>query len=769
MEPKTPQEIVCALALGSIALSFLVRRFRDKTPTWLALVVDVLPVVWMFFFAWSLVHHVSDLIPARKHGPREGSSAGFNKDAMTAAYLMAFVAALFPRRARGVGVGLLALLLAFIGTADILHMRIFGSVVSFGAHGSILQLWDARSSVVSLFESRDKWVLPYFVGAIALTALWRVKPLERKPLIVGAWLVTYVVPIAYLASVAIPPARADVTEFLGSKWAREVLNRSDQVWDAGFLEAHVRAISLDIKLAHEHKDPTPAELEQVDKIYKDEHAEHFTSNLPSFGQFKGKNLLVIQIEAFENWLVGAKVNGQEVTPSLNRLKQRGLFYPHIFNVVAASSTADCEYLFLNSNHPLPDGAVAFRRDNNHFVTLATTLRDAGYSTVSMHGYERGMWNRAVLHPRYGFTHSLFAEELGTTPKVGWGLDDHAFFPQVVTEIKKEKAPWFVYTITLSSHHPYNDIPLNRRRLKLGPLERTMLGDYLHSAAFADDAIGQFIDQLDAQGLLKDTVVVMYGDHDAHLKSPPRDRASLASISNLPKSVTDYVGAGSWYLSRIPLLILFPPSETPAPAGIAPAYGAQIDFAPTILHYLGIDPPRSFLGHPLLPGDVGGFVSKWDGSFVSPPLIFDAASDDCRVLADQRKLPTQTCRPLADKTRKKLEASWLVTNNDLARRLVAKAEPLSPPAPKAEAGVPLGGACHEEKECAGPTGYDAHCMGGLCVTDPKGPCEHPGATGPCGLGSGCLPLSSDLNVCAADCDTFACAGQCTDTGLCAPKP
>ena len=599
----TAEKQIAELTFVTVIVAFLVGRFRKKTPTWLAFILDLLPLPWMYFFTWTLIQIVSDLIPARKHPP-------FANNAYIAAGLITFFAALIPRRARGIGVGIMGLVLSFLGMCDVLHMRIFGNVMPVGSHGSLTQLWDVRASIMSLFESRDKAILFYFAAAATMLAFWRVKEIPRLRIV---RLVAYVVPAAAL-SYFVMQVRADVTTFLDSKWAREVLNREDQVWNAGFLEAHVREISLNTKHWLEHHSPSSAELEQVEAYYRNEHIDHDTKSLPSFGQYKGKNLLVIQIEAFEEWLIGASFKGQEVTPNLNKLREHGLYYPDIFNLVATTPTADCEYLFLNSNHPLPDGAVAFRRESNHFVTLATTLRDAGYSTVSMHGYRHGMWNRAVLHPRYGFTHSLFGEEIGMLPQIGWGLDDHVLFDKVVAQAKKEPAPWFLYAITLSSHHPYTDIPYNRRRLKLGPLERTMVGEYMHSAAFVDDAIGQLFNQLKAADILKDTIVVMYGDHDGHLHATPRDCQNLASMTNLPHSKTDYIGTGGaqeaddktdsarfWYRNRIPLLIMLPGSDKPE---VAHVYGAQIDFAPTILHYLGMDSPRSFVGHAILPEDVG---------------------------------------------------------------------------------------------------------------------------------------------------------------------
>jgi len=749
---KSPRQMIVVLALASLLIALLVRRFRDKIPSIVALVLDLLPLAWMFFFVWSMVHNVSALIPARTHPM-------FNRNAIAAAGLATFMAALVPRKWRGQGVGGFGLFLSFLATCDILHMRIFGNVIPFGSHGSLTQLWDVRASIASLFEKRDAWMLVYVATSATMLGLWRVKVIDNLKVV---RILGYLVPVAAL-SFTIGPVQKDVAEFLDSKWAKEVLNREDQVWNAGFFEAHIREISLNIKNSLGKKKPTTAELEEVQAYYRTEHAEHDMDTRASFGKYKGKNVLIVQLEAFERWLIGAKVNGQEVTPFLNKLRDQGVFYPDIFDIAAQSHTADCEYLVLNSNHPLPDAPVAFRAEDNHFVTLATTLRDAGYSTLSMHGYRRGMWNRAVLHPRYGFTHSLFAEELGEDPRVGWGLDDHTFFQKLVVAAKKERAPWLLYAITLSSHHPYSDIPYNRRRLRLGRLENTMVGGYLHSAAFVDDAVSQLFDQLRAADLLRDTMVVLYGDHAALIQSSPRDRATLASSTNLSKDTTDHIGTGS--INRVPLLVLLPQSQTPQVAHVT---GSQMDVGPTILHYLGVEPPRSFMGHPLLPEDVGGFVARWDGSFVAPPLMFDAGLDECRVLSDYRLLPAQDCRALADKARKQLDMSWFVTNNDLARRLVEKAEPLQPVA-SAPQPLTIGRTCHDEAECKGAEGFDVHCIRGLCVTDPHGPCPSPGSTAPCALGTACAKVEADLDSCVASCDVFACGGSCNEAGLCVPAP
>ena len=49
------------------------------------------------------------------------------------------------------------------------------------------------------------------------------------------------------------------------------------------------------------------------------------------------------------------------------------------------------------------------------------------------------------------------------------------------------------------------------------LEGTKMGNYLKSVHYADEAIGELINHLEEKGLLEDTIIVLYGDHDCKLK------------------------------------------------------------------------------------------------------------------------------------------------------------------------------------------------------------------------------------------------------------
>ncbi|NMR95768.1 LTA synthase family protein, partial [Vibrio parahaemolyticus] len=64
----------------------------------------------------------------------------------------------------------------------------------------------------------------------------------------------------------------------------------------------------------------------------------------------GKNLIVIQVEALQNFVLFEEINGFEITPNLNKLvKDSGtLYYDNFFQLVGKGNTSDAEVAILNS-------------------------------------------------------------------------------------------------------------------------------------------------------------------------------------------------------------------------------------------------------------------------------------------------------------------------------------------------------------------------------------------------------------------------------------
>jgi phosphoglycerol transferase MdoB-like AlkP superfamily enzyme len=150
-----------------------------------------------------------------------------------------------------------------------------------------------------------------------------------------------------------------------------------------------------------------------------------------------------------------------------------------------------------------------------------------------------MWNRLVMHKQMGYDRFYNKSDYKIDDVVGLGLSDKSFFKQSIPMIKNITATHDKYygtVIMLSNHTPFDDVdkygdfPVTETTTKLNAegvnetvtvpyMEGTTLGNYFKSVHYADAALGEFISGLDSEGLLDNTVVVIYGDHDARL---PKD-------------------------------------------------------------------------------------------------------------------------------------------------------------------------------------------------------------------------------------------------------
>jgi phosphoglycerol transferase MdoB-like AlkP superfamily enzyme len=402
---------------------------------------------------------------------------------------------------------------------------------------------------------------------------------------------------------------------------------------------------------------------------------------PGFGAARGKNLIVVQVESLQDFAVDFQVAGQPVMPHLRDWAQESLRFTNVTDQTSEGRTSDAEFTTMTSLLPLDHGAVAFRYPGNRYVGLPHVLASHGYATLSAVAFEPGFWNRQVMHPAYGFQTSLFESDFRMTEQIGWGLNDRDFLQQMVPRLERLPRPFAAWLITLSLHHPYDGFPANHRVLKLGALENTAFGNYLHTMRFFDQALEDFETALARDGLLDDTVLVVFGDHDAGF---PRDRLHAKDIG---------IGADeiSWTLTdRVPLFIRVPtfalratadkpqyapgPPDASGPTGLTgtrslPA--GQTDFAPTVLALLGIDAaPLPYIGRNLL-GGVDVPVVRPYGDWLDAHRLFLAhgAHVSCYDLHRRAEVGIGDCGDADRSARRARQISRLVVAEDLQQRLM----------------------------------------------------------------------------------------------------
>lgn len=292
------------------------------------------------------------------------------------------------------------------------------------------------------------------------------------------------------------------------------------------------------------------------------------------GIAKGKNVIAIQVESLENFVINQKVYGQEITPNLNKLLSNSLYFNNIYEQNSSGTSSDADLLVNTSVFPVRKGTTFFSYPWTKYNTLQNLLNYEGYTTISTHAELPGNWNWAEAHKSFGAEKIWDVGVYNQDEIIGLGLSDESYLKQISEKLKDESTPFYAFMTTLTSHGPF-EIPEDKKYLKLPKeLDENMLGAYFQSVRYTDEAIGKFLNELEKNNQLDNTVIMIYGDHCGVHKFYEKD------IENSPLE-------GDWWKDnqkKIPFIIY---SKDLQPEVISKA-GGQSDFLPTISYLLGMD-------------------------------------------------------------------------------------------------------------------------------------------------------------------------------------
>lgn len=334
--------------------------------------------------------------------------------------------------------------------------------------------------------------------------------------------------------------------------------------------------------------------------------------------FKGKNVIIIHGESMQEFVMHYEFNGEEATPVLNKLAKEGIFYSNFYSQVSSGTSSDAEFTLSTSLLPVTNGAVAVSYWNREYESIQKLFKEQGYNTLSFHGNNGDFWNRNNFHKSLGYNTFYSKNSFKVTDEntLGLGINDKAFFTQSTKLLKKEyeKNGKFLATmIMLSNHTPFSDVdkygdyPVDikeevketdengnevAKTVSHSYMEGTTIGNYFKSVHYADAALGVFLDELDKVGLLDNTVIVYYGDHDARL--PKKDFKRLYNYDSKTEELKeeddpDYIDVDyfKYELDRkVPFVIWT--KDKQFNKEIKTAMG-MIDVMPTLSNMFGITP------------------------------------------------------------------------------------------------------------------------------------------------------------------------------------
>ncbi|MGT2866813.1 LTA synthase family protein [Streptococcus fryi] len=512
------------------------------------------------------------------------------------------------------------------------------------------------------------WDLVYLLDAILLIWLFKKKYIttDKRPFH----------PRASFAITALSSLLFSINLFMAEIDRPELLTR-------GFSNTYVvRALGLPAFLGYDanqtyqtqkvRNEAKPEEIETVKAYVADHYAE---PNPDFFGIAKGRNIIVLHLESFQQFLIDYKLKiddkEYEVSPFINSLyhSKETFSFANFFHQVKAGKTSDAETLMETSLFGLNQGSffVQYGGDNTQQAAPHILDQVGGYTSAVFHGNIGTFWNRNNVYKQLGYDF-WFDQSYMSKPtsdnSFQYGLNDKVMFKDSIKYLERLQQPFYTKFITVSHHYPYQNLSGDELGFPLAQTDDETINGYFATANYLDASIKAFFDYLKEAGLYDNSLIILYGDHYGISNSRNPDLAEL-----LGKDYETWSSYDNAMLQRVPYMIHIPGMDK---GFISETYGGAIDALPTLLHILGISTEKYIqLGQDLLSPENDQIVAfRNSGTYVTPEytnyggrLYYTASGLEITNPDESTLLATQEIR---DAVKLQLQISDEVQTGDLLR-------------------------------------------------------------------------------------------------------
>ena len=294
--------------------------------------------------------------------------------------------------------------------------------------------------------------------------------------------------------------------------------------------------------------------------------------------YKGKNLIIVVEESLGAQFVGS-LGGKPLTPNIDKWREKSWFFDNLY----ATGTRSARGLEAITTGFLPSPArsvLKLPKAQEGFYSIAQTLAHKGYDTRFIYGGESHFDNMKGFFLASGFGVVIDQNDYKQPEfKATWGVSDEDLFNNALRYLKQlSDKPKFSLIFTSSNHTPF-EFPDNK--IELFEEKKQTVSN---AVKYADFALGKFLEQLDADGFMDNSIILVVADHDARVFG-----AEWVPVSNF----------------HIPGFIIGDDIKNHIDKHLV----SQIDLAPTLLSLLGVNEAHPMVGQDLtqLPEGYGGRV------------------------------------------------------------------------------------------------------------------------------------------------------------------
>ncbi|QRP63587.1 LTA synthase family protein [Rhodanobacter sp. FDAARGOS 1247] len=232
------------------------------------------------------------------------------------------------------------------------------------------------------------------------------------------------------------------------------------------------------------------------------------------------DVVVVQSESFFDPTIMRGYEHSNFAPNLRRLAAHGISGKlHVPTFGGGTIRTEFEFLtglslryFDNLQFPY------LQMSHQALPGLVRTLSRHGYSTLALHGNDPAFWNRTTAFKAIGFDRFVSQSSFPPgAPNDGKYMADSAMTDEIMTQLKDQGPPQFIFAISIEAHGPYDVEPTHVAERDAIPVpagitgrDKLELQNYLYHLKHADAELGRLVKLLAARE--RPSVVVFYGDH-----------------------------------------------------------------------------------------------------------------------------------------------------------------------------------------------------------------------------------------------------------------
>ena len=327
------------------------------------------------------------------------------------------------------------------------------------------------------------------------------------------------------------------------------------------------------------------------------------------GKFKDKNLITIMMESVNNIYIN-----EEHFPNFYKLYNEGMSWDNAYSPRNACSTANNELIGMISQFTILNECTAnIKKNNTYFNSLFNLMKNDDYSTTSFHNYDQHYYDRKVIHPNFGSDGYYDVNDLE--------IPYNEVYEEWPSDVELIEKSYDIFTdtedkfsallTTVTSHQPYYvNSEYGDKHLEL--FEDTDYDidtkRYLSKLKELDLAIGLLMEKLEEDGILDDTVIVLYADHYPYGLKDER----IGNYFN--KDVSKYNE-----VDRTPFVIY----NSEMPAKKFDEYTSMMNLLPTLANLFDLNyDPRMYAGDDLFSDDYINRAVFANGSWINDKAYYN---------------------------------------------------------------------------------------------------------------------------------------------------